>query len=131
MPFEWGYSFVRAVNTILPGHQDLLDEYVKSALKLQFLGGGINPTLLGELYANFGYTGLMGMTLYGAGITLLFHKMLKYRKAIHVVLYAYGLNWLLLSTINGIFSYFLYFYYIVAIVFMHLVAKRKAVELNL
>jgi len=125
LPFEWGYSFVRAVSTILPGHQELLDEYVKSQLKLDFLGGGINPTLLGELYANFGYAGLAVMSIYGAIITFLFHKMLKYRNGIYVISYAYGISCLLLATVGGFFSHFLYFYYMVVIAFMNFMLKRK------
>lgn len=125
LPFEWGYSFVRAVSTILPGHQELLDEYVKSSLKLDFLGGGINPTLLGELYANFGYAGIVVMGVYGVVITFLFRKMLESRDGIFVVSYAYGISCLLLATIGGFFSYFLFFYYIVVMAFMHLMLKRK------
>jgi len=125
LPFEWGYSFVRAVSTIVPGHQELLDEYVKSSLKLDFLGGGINPTLLGELYANFGYVGIVVMSVYGVVITFLFRKMLETRDGIFVVSYAYGISCLLLATIGGLFSYFLFFYYVVVMGFMHLILKRK------
>jgi hypothetical protein len=128
LPFESGYSFVRAVSTILPGHQDLLDEYVKSKLSLVFLGGGINPTILGELYANFGYIGLLGMSFYGAILASLFYRMLKYRDGVGVLFYSIGLSSLLLGIIGGFFSFFLPFYYIIIITFTHLFTRRKTIQ---
>jgi oligosaccharide repeat unit polymerase len=128
LPFEYGYSFIRAVSTVLPGHQDLLDEYVKAKLNLQFLGGGINPTILGELYANFGLAGILGMSLYGALITYLFYNMQRSRCGINVFAYSFALACLLLSLIGGFFSYFLYFYYIVVIVVVHVITRRKRLE---
>jgi oligosaccharide repeat unit polymerase len=125
MPFEWGYSFIRAVSTILPGHQDLLDEYVKSKLNLGFLGGGLNPTLLGELYANFGCWGVLGMSVYGAVITYLYHQASKEEGSIKIIVYAYGMSCLLLSLIGGFFSHFLYFYYMVVIFGVHFLAVRR------
>jgi oligosaccharide repeat unit polymerase len=130
LPFEWGHSFIIALKTaIVPGHHGLFDEYVKAELGLDFLGGGINPTLLGELYANFGYAGLCGMSAYGAIITYLFYKAVKNnRNGINVVAYAYGLSSLLLGLIGGFFSFSLPFYYIIVITFAHLLMRRKRVQ---
>ena len=128
LPFELGYSFVRAVSTILPGHQDLLDELVKAKLNLQFLGGGINPTILGELYANFGFLGVVGMSVYGALMTFLFYNMLRNRSGINIIAYSYGMVSLLLSLIGGFFSFFLYFYYMIVIAVVHILTRRKKLE---
>ena len=130
LPFEHGYSFIRAVSTVLPGHQDLLDEFVKAKLNLEFLGGGINPTILGELYANFGFAGIVGMSVYGALITFLFYNMMRNRTGINVIAYSYGLVSLLLSLIGGFFSFFLYFYYIIVIIAVHITTSTKKLAVN-
>ncbi len=131
LPFEWGYSFIRAINTaIIPGHQELFDEYVKSELGLNFLGGGINPTLLGELYANFGYPGLIGMSVYGAIIAYLYYRAIRYRNGISVVSYSFGLSCLLLGLIGGFFSFSLPLYYIIVITSGHLLMREKLFNLG-
>ena len=125
LPFEHGYSFVRAMRTALPGHHQLFDEYVKSVLHLQFLGGGINPTILGELYANFGYSGIMGMAVYGGIIAFLYYEMISQRTAISVTIYSYGVSALLLGIIGGFFSFSLPFYFIFVFTAVHFIARKS------
>jgi hypothetical protein len=103
---------------------------VKAKLNLQFLGGGINPTILGELYANFGLVGIVGMSVYGALITFLFYNMTRNRSGINVIAYCYGLVSLLLSLIGGFFSFFLYFYYIIVIIAVHMMTSTKKLVVN-
>jgi oligosaccharide repeat unit polymerase len=124
LPFELGYSLVRALSTVLPGHQDLLEEVVKAELNMDFPGGGINATILGELYANFGYWGLMAMSCYGGVISLLYNKMTQGKKGINYIAYAFGLTSLLLSISLGFFSHFLPFYYITVIAVANFLVKR-------
>jgi oligosaccharide repeat unit polymerase len=130
LPFEHGYSFVMAMRTALPGHHQLLDEYVKSALHLNFLGGGINPTMLGELYANFGYAGLLGMSIYGGIIAVLYYRMLLQRTAINITIYSYGVSALLLGIIGGFFSFSLPFYFIFVFTMVHIIAKKGLSVVN-
>jgi oligosaccharide repeat unit polymerase len=123
IPYEYGYSLIRALSTMLPGHQELLDEYVKSALHLEFLGGGINPTILGELYANFGYMGVLGMSVYGGVVSYLYNRMLRNRSGINVILYSFAITSLLLAIIGGFFSFSLPIFYIIIIACIHFISK--------
>jgi oligosaccharide repeat unit polymerase len=59
IPYMNGTSLLIDLNTYLPGHQPNLGSYLKRAFGVHFEGGGITPTILGELYLNWGRIGVL------------------------------------------------------------------------
>ncbi|MCB5237678.1 O-antigen polymerase [Niallia circulans] len=62
-----GRSFFWNFGLIIPGvNLEAFDFYLKDYLRVGFAGGGLPPTLLGDFYLNFGYTGVyIGMVMMG------------------------------------------------------------------
>lgn len=54
-----GQSYVMDFKTILPGYQPSFSLWLKDYMHLQFSGGGLTPTIVGEFYANFGSAGVL------------------------------------------------------------------------
>ncbi len=57
-PFRYGGSYLDPLKTILPGKQFTVDQQLKQALGLNFPGGGLVPSFLGEAYLNGSYLGV-------------------------------------------------------------------------
>lgn len=53
-----GGVLITTLATMLPGRQELLDEKLKRWSGMEFDGGGLNLTILGEAYADFGLFGI-------------------------------------------------------------------------
>ncbi|WP_416958587.1 oligosaccharide repeat unit polymerase [Nocardioides sp. T5] len=64
---EWGETFVWNILALMPGSdREPFDLVLKQRLGLGFQGGGLPPTMMGELLLNFGQVGLIiGMFLIG------------------------------------------------------------------
>lgn len=63
---EYGSTFFMDIITALPGKQLDYQSWLKEVTNLEFEGFGIPPTLMGDLYINFGYAGIViGCVLFG------------------------------------------------------------------
>ncbi|RCX29145.1 oligosaccharide repeat unit polymerase [Bacillus sp. AG236] len=79
--FLHGASLVWNFFLLIPGYDvQAFDFVLKDYLGRGFAGGGLPPTLLGDLYLNFGYIGiLIGMIIVGALNSFLHHKFMNNR----------------------------------------------------
>lgn len=70
--FLHGESFLMDLAVLAPGYQANFGTWLKDELGLDFTGGSVTVTHLGELYANFGVLGVMaGSFLLGVALDLL------------------------------------------------------------
>ncbi|MBA1332202.1 hypothetical protein QQ73_14145, partial [Candidatus Endoriftia persephone str. Guaymas] len=64
--FDSGFLFIQTFSTLLPGYQPTFGLVLKEAIGLEYAGGGLNPTMVGELYIDSGVYGVfVGMFMYG------------------------------------------------------------------
>lgn len=64
--FQHGYTYFINLLMLRPGPDLDYTLWLKQVLGIEFSGGGITPTILGEFYMNFGYWGIyIGMFLFG------------------------------------------------------------------
>jgi len=80
--FLHGQSLFWNFGLLIPGFDtQAFDFFLKDYLRVGFAGGGLPPTLLGDLFLNFGYIGIfVGMIIIGALNTYLHHKFMKNKK---------------------------------------------------
>lgn len=65
-PFQHGYTYLINFIMLKPGPDPDFTLWLKEMLGLDFAGGGVTPTVIGEFYLNFGYIGIfMGMLFLG------------------------------------------------------------------
>lgn len=57
IPYQNGNSLLMDLAVLAPGYQPNFGTWLKDALGLDFTGGSVTVTYLGEFYANFGYLG--------------------------------------------------------------------------
>lgn len=109
MPLQFGSTYFTLFASILPGKQISPDMMLKELNGVQFLGGGIPPTLAGEGYMNFGYfgiflNGLFAMLLlrYWASLVIRISKQgdASQRRVVGLI-YGYALTWVCLAQISG------------------------------
>ncbi len=66
IPFQRGRTYLINLKMMLPGPDVDFTLWLKRQLGLNFAGGGVTPTIIGEFYLNFGYVGVViGMLLMG------------------------------------------------------------------
>ena len=66
IPYQYGYTYLINFIMLRPGPDPDFTLWLKDALNMQFVGGGVTPTIIGEAYLNFGYTGIIiQMFLFG------------------------------------------------------------------
>lgn len=64
--YQYGYTYLINFIMLKPGEDPDFTIWLKNVLNLQFQGGGVTPTLIGELYINFGMVGIfIGMLVFG------------------------------------------------------------------
>lgn len=91
--------------TILPGKQELLDEKLKRWSGLDFDGAGLNLTLLGESYADFGWYGvLIYPLLYGLILGVLIGRVNYMRSPARVAQAAFVSSAICLGSVTGLLS---------------------------
>lgn len=56
-PYQNGYTYLINLIMLLPGEDIDFTLWLKDKLNLDFAGGGVTPTIIGESYINFGNTG--------------------------------------------------------------------------
>lgn len=73
-PFMLGQSYLISASTMMPGPQLHFGFWLVENLGLVLSSSGpVDPTILGEFYANFGWIGIMvGMFMLGAGLRTLY-----------------------------------------------------------
>jgi oligosaccharide repeat unit polymerase len=75
--FEYGGTFIMDILTALPGKQIDYQSWLKQVTNLEFEGFGIPPTIMGDLYVNFAYPGvIIGCTLFGFIIRIIYNKLI-------------------------------------------------------
>jgi oligosaccharide repeat unit polymerase len=76
--FLHGKSLFWNFGLLIPGFDiEAFDFFLKDYLRVGFAGGGLPPTLLGDLYLNFSYIGIFfGMVLVGALNSFLHYKFM-------------------------------------------------------
>lgn len=69
-PFMLGQSYLISANVIMPGAQEHFGFWLVEQLRLVLsTPGAVDPTIVGEFYANFGWVGIaIGMLILGAGL---------------------------------------------------------------
>ncbi|MCM3749162.1 oligosaccharide repeat unit polymerase family protein [Paenibacillus pasadenensis] len=77
MPLQYGKTFLWNFQLMIPGNEaEPFDFILKGALGRGFDGGGLPPTLLGDLYINFAFPGIaVGMLLLGFAWSTLHYLM--------------------------------------------------------
>jgi oligosaccharide repeat unit polymerase len=88
--FSFGRVYIsHSLNMLLPGHQLSFGQWLKEATRLEFSGGGLPPSLVGEFYLNFGMPGvLIGFFLVGLVLSGTYTWMRKYPSVLRVLIYA-------------------------------------------
>jgi oligosaccharide repeat unit polymerase len=105
MQFFYGKISLITLSTFLPGKQYTFGEILKSSLDLKYPGGGLNPTLLGELYGDFGILGIVFlMALYGLILNRSYKKIMEQRGPTNIIIYAFLYSSILLGTLTGLYS---------------------------
>lgn len=100
-----GNVMVTTLATMLPGKQELLDEKLKRWSGLDFDGGGLNLTLLGESYADFGIFGLgLYPILYGILLGLLIRNVESSPTPARVTLAAFATSSVCLGSLTGLLA---------------------------
>jgi oligosaccharide repeat unit polymerase len=86
LPFQGGSSFFWNFQLLNPGHTaEAFDFHLKEALHLGFVGGGLPPTIPGEMYLNFGVEGVI-LGMFGVGfVSMQFYKLLKRQRGQSVI----------------------------------------------
>ncbi|QTI70545.1 O-antigen polysaccharide polymerase Wzy [Gordonia polyisoprenivorans] len=102
IPFKGGETIVWNYLALLPGEsRQPFDFVLKDAAGQGFAGGGLPPTLIGELYLNFGTSGVaIGMVIIGAFATLI-HALLKITGRVDVLIISILLIYYLFVAVRG------------------------------
>ena len=100
-----GSVIFTTLNTILPGRQELLDEKLKRWSGMDFEGAGLNLTILGESYADFGYFGIfLYPFLYGIILGILVGRFEIFRTPSRLIMAAFAASSLSLGSLTGLLS---------------------------
>ncbi|QJC51114.1 O-antigen polysaccharide polymerase Wzy [Paenibacillus albicereus] len=104
MPLQYGKTFFWNFQTMIPGNDaQPFDFILKVALRRGFDGGGLPPTLLGDLYINFSTAGIvLGMLILGFIWSMLHHLLLRNKSNILGLIAAITIYFLSVSIRGGI-----------------------------
>ncbi len=75
--YQYGYTFFLNFIMLKPGPDVDFTLWLKEMLNMKFAGGGVTPTLVGELYINFGHIGTYIAFSILAGILVLLDELYK------------------------------------------------------
>jgi len=132
--FMYGGVFGLTLSTLQPGKQETLGEVIKDEANLQFSGAGLNPTILGDAYAD---AGIIGVVIYMSIVGFIvgrLYKIVRLSNSItSVVFYAYITTMLILSVFTGILSQASYVFHLIVLftIFILLGILRKQTGGNL
>jgi oligosaccharide repeat unit polymerase len=106
VPYQMGALSLGPLETVLPGHHEQSDMFFKDILGNDFPGAGQPATLLGPLYADGGWMGIVaGLFLAGFVSARAYGWMLAEPSAIRVLLYAWLTQTVLFSLFANLFPY--------------------------
>lgn len=112
LPFMSGQVFLMTLATVMPNTQDTYGDLLKIQAGLAYRGGGVNPTILGELYADFGLLYIVAMMFIYGLVTRSFYTMLNTNRSRGaILLYSFVYYALIISTTGGLFSQLSRWYY--------------------
>ncbi len=78
IPFQYGYGYIVDALVILPGYSPNFGTWFKEMAGYDFSGGSVTVTYLGEIFANFGWIGIVPICFgYGFGLTWLFYRLMR------------------------------------------------------
>jgi oligosaccharide repeat unit polymerase len=87
--FRLGQTYLSPFYILLPGHQEDFTNWLKRMAGMEYEGGGLGPSLVGEFYLNFGIPGaVVGPLLLGVFFSLAYRWMRAYPSLLRVSLYA-------------------------------------------
>ncbi len=87
--FRLGQTYLSPFYILLPGHQEDFTNWLKRMAGMEYEGGGLGPSLVGEFYLNFGIPGaVIGPLLLGIVFSLAYRWMCGYPSLLRVSLYA-------------------------------------------
>lgn len=85
--FQHGYTYLIDFIMLKPGPDLDFTMWLKETLMLSFSGGGVTPTLMGELYMNFGFASIfIGSFLYGVTIKIIDNNYKEKRSIFYIFL---------------------------------------------
>lgn len=100
-----GNVIVTTLATMMPGRQELLDEKLKRWSGMDFDGAGLNLTILGESYADFGILGIgLYPFIYGFALGWLVKRAERSPSPATVVVAAFAASSLALGSLTGLLS---------------------------
>ncbi|MNP21876.1 hypothetical protein D3C76_1145130 [compost metagenome] len=90
----FGSTFLMDLSTALPGKQVDYQSWLKDIVGLEFEGFGIPPTIMGDLYINFGYPGIIfGCLAFGYLIKTIYQRQIvKGKSALGLLIYLSSLE---------------------------------------
>ncbi len=124
VPFQYGYTYWLGIGMLLPGPDIDATLWLKDALNLQYAGGGLTPSIIGEFFINFGYAGVfIGMILLGIICRLIDNSAKE--KRIHRCIYYVIMLYMARIVGSGISTFFILATWFVLITFIILKLKIK------
>lgn len=101
IPFFNGKVLLITLMTALPGKQSTLGQLFKENAGIEFQGGGVNPTIVGELYIEYGIPSVfIVMFIYGLIYRYLYENLKKDFSSTNILFYSYY-TYILVSSLTG------------------------------
>lgn len=115
MGFTYGGIYLSTWITALPGETKTIGKLVKEASGLEFDGPGINVTLVGEAFIDFGFVGVFSYSLiYGILLATLYRRVRYSFKS--AILYAYVIMTFSIGIMTGVLGQAVYTFNLIVIV---------------
>lgn len=129
-----GRVILITLSTMLPGQGQLLDQILKEALGMDFDGGGLNLSLLGESYADFGMIGvILYPFIYGGIMGVLMKAVERNKTPARIVPAAFVMSCIIQGTMTGLLSISIYHIlgaFLVFILYMERKSRGRKGALN-
>lgn len=124
VPFQYGYTYWLGIGMLLPGPDIDATLWLKDVLNLQYAGGGLTPSIIGEFFINFGFVGIfIGMILLGIICRLIDNSAKE--KRIHKCIYYVIMLYMARIVGSGISTFFILATWFVLVTFIILKLKIK------
>lgn len=112
--------------TILPGKQDTFGEMIKDDAGFLYEGGGLNPTIIGESYADLGIISLIGyMLIFGWFIGKIYKNMILNERVLDVIMYAYILPVFTIGVFTGVLAQASYSFHFLVLLIVTVIMKYR------
>ena len=106
VPFQHGVLSFGALASVLPGHHESSDMFFRRILGSEFVGAGQPATLLGPMYGDFGYAGVV-VQMFGLGVfyVWIYRWMLEGATVYRAFMYAWISQVILYSLFGSLLTY--------------------------